>query len=238
MTGARPEEELLNFRDIGGLRTADGRTVRPGLLFRSDDPGALNPSSWAALQNERGLATAIDLRSDFENAIMGASDGSGRATLHRIPIIGGSMMEAASRGEVTLGQMYESITREGAADLARAISILGQADALPGIVFCSFGKDRTGVLIALLLDAVGVERRAVIDDYARSTSGSAMYDRARARSNGQMPTFPTALLEAPSEAITSVLDAIDGRYGSCRKYLASHGVDDACFTELERQLIS
>ncbi len=65
-----------------------------------------------------------------------------------------------------------------------------------------------------------------------------MYDRARSCSNGRAPSFPAALLEAPPEAITSVLDGIDERYGSSRKYLASHGVDEACFAELERQLVS
>ena len=88
-----PTTALLNFRDLGGLRTADGRVLRDGLLFRSDDVGILPAPDWTELQRRHDITTAIDFRSEFEDDQVGGLADGGRVAVHHLPILDGSMME-------------------------------------------------------------------------------------------------------------------------------------------------
>ena len=234
-----PTTELLNFRDLGGLRTTDGRVLTHGLLFRSDDLGILPQPVWSELQRRHHITTAIDFRSEFEDDQVGGLTDGGQVAVHHLPILDGSMMEMAHTNELTLGGMYDAIAFESGPELARAVTILARPGALPGIVFCTAGKDRTGILVALLLAAIGIERDDIVGDFVRSAAvGPAVIERfSRRFGPDDLPQIPEGMLDAPPEAIVSILDAVDGRFGSATEYFVHHGVDGAALDRLRRVLL-
>ena len=230
-------DSLLNFRDLGGLATTDGRTVRPGLLFRSDDIGALEVDAWRSLQDDLGLVTAVDMRSGFEDEMAeGAKTIDGGAVVHRIPILDGSMMHAAQSGEIDLATMYSHIVHDSGESLAAGVTAV--AEAMPALVFCTAGKDRTGMLIALLLAAIGVRREDVVADYTRSAdAGPALRTRMYERFGDRAPEVPDVMFTAPSDAIEQVLDEVVTRHGSVVGYWRAHGVDPAALAHIEGTLL-
>lgn len=234
-----PTAQLLNFRDLGGLRAVGGRQVRAGVLFRSDDLGVLSPAAWLEIQRGLQISTAIDFRSEFEDDQVGGLADDGLVARHHIPILDGSMIEAAHANELSLSSMYDDIAFGSGKDLARAVTILGRPHALPAVVFCTAGKDRTGILVALLLSAIGIERDDIVADFVRSAAvGPALLDRFAQRFGpDEMPAIPPDMLEAPPEAITSVLDSVDDRFGSAASYFVRHGLDPASLAGLERVLL-
>ena len=229
---------LLNFRDLGGLATADGRRVRHGMLFRSDDIGALDAADWHALQADLGLATAIDMRSGFEDEMAaGAKTVAGGVVVHRVPILDGSMMHAAQSGDLDLGLMYGHIVGESGPALAAGVNAV--ADAVPALVFCTAGKDRTGLLVALLLEAIGVRRAEVVADYVRSgVAGPAIRERMYARFGDRAPHVPDEMFTAPASVIEATLDDVARRHGSAARYLREHGADADALARLEAQLLA
>lgn len=235
-----PPDQLLNFRDLGGLRAAGGRQVRAGVLFRSDDLGVLSPAAWLEVQRRLQISTAIDFRSEFEDDQVGGLGDDGPVARHHVPILDGSMVEAAHANELSLMSMYDDITFEAGHQLACAVSILGRPEALPAIVFCTAGKDRTGILVALLLATIGVERDDIVADFVRSAAvGPALLDRFAQRFGpDEMPPVPPDMLEAPPEAIISVLDSVDDRFGSAASYFVDHGADPESLNRLQRTLLA
>lgn len=230
---------LLNFRDLGGLVTADGRAVRSHLLFRSDDIGALSDSEWEDMYVELGIVTGIDLRSGFEDSIVGGTrTESNGPSIHCVPILDGSMAELEI-DELTLSRIYNSITFDSAAALVTAVRLMASPGALPAIAFCTAGKDRTGVLIAVLLNALGVMRAEVVDDYVLSASASAaLRTRFTERFKGaELPAVPDEMFEAPESAILTVLDEVDERFGSARRFLIEHGLEPAALDDLAAVLL-
>ncbi len=228
---------LLNFRDLGGLSTADGRQVRNGLLYRSDDIGALATADWHAMQADLGLVAAIDMRSGFEDEMAaGAQTVDGGVVVHRIPILDGSMMHAAESGELDLGQMYRHIVEESGKALAEGVNAV--ADAMPALVFCTAGKDRTGLLVAIVLEAIGVQRSEVVADYVRSGDATpALRARMYERFGDRAPQVPDELFTAPRPVIEATLDAVVDDHGSAARYLIEHGADAGALGRLEAQLL-
>jgi protein tyrosine/serine phosphatase len=97
------------------------------------------------------------------------------------------------------------------------------------LVHCAIGKDRTGVLVALLLDAAGVDHDEIVADYARSGERMApiierwMTNNRSSTMSEQLAAF-TAM--APPETMVQVLDHLSARWGGAAGFLADHGVSD------------
>ena len=153
----------LNFRDVGGL-PASGGVTRAGVLFRSGNLAGLDDAGRDALVG-LGIRRVVDLRADDEVAVEPSRVGGLDLETIRIPLFLGSVasffVEDRSLADVYRGLVDESADRMVA--VARAV-IAGA----PALVHCTVGKDRTGVAVALLLDAVGVEHDAIVADYART----------------------------------------------------------------------
>jgi protein-tyrosine phosphatase len=167
-----------NFRDLGGLQAADGRRVFPGRLFRSEvvlQPGAEDTTILRAL----GVRLVVDLRSPGERSLAPNAWWQAQgAELLDLPL------SADPRGErVKWDVLAADMTATGAAALMRSIyaalpAMIGPAmgrlfdavaeGSVPLLVHCTAGKDRTGVVSALLLHALGVGRAHIYDDYLES----------------------------------------------------------------------
>jgi protein-tyrosine phosphatase len=171
-------EGAPNFRDLGGLTTLDGRRVRPRLLFRSEGPAHFNANDVVTL---RGLEirTVCDLRSDGERAAHPNHWCDDSVLLPvdiaiDVRVVGNKAWDlmradpSAAGGREAMAYNYRAMGRcmEGA--FRRLIGHLLQPRKVPVLIHCTGGKDRTGVMIALLLHALGVGAAQIEADYLLS----------------------------------------------------------------------
>lgn len=211
-----------NVRDVGGFTTADGCTVQERRLVRSDCLDRLDDNGRAALA-AYGVSRVVDLRSDFE--LDGAPHPlSDQASYVRIPWIDPQRGQERERdGEGNLAGRYRGSLDRNTRQVAAVVRAF--IDAPPGavLVHCHAGKDRTGMLVALLLDLVGVDRDVIAEDYARSEALLGIRDRiATLDTDAEREEAETFWRTLP-ETITSTLKHLDGEYGGTEDYLL-----DAC----------
>jgi protein-tyrosine phosphatase len=189
-----------------------------------------------------GIRTAIDLRTSEE--VGGGTFAGSAAPVRHLPIfeVGPSFSEPVEGDAVarTLADAYLWMLSEGAGSIRTALELLGEPRDLPAVVYCAAGKDRTGVVIALTLLLVGVEREAVAADYALSDEPAAAL-RAWHLDNGASPDQLAAagVFRAPTEAMDLFLASLDQEFGSLDGYLESIGLDvDATRARLADALLA
>ncbi|MFC4949672.1 tyrosine-protein phosphatase [Pseudonocardia sp. GCM10023141] len=230
MTSAPPP---ANLRDVGGLRSDDGRTVRSGVLYRSELPHYAGQPDLLPVWPP---AAVIDLRLPFERhsrhplagadtvvhtAIVGipaAAPGTSRATdpdltwilLHLLPSVGD--------------------------EIARIVRIVADAPG-PVLVHCTVGKDRTGIVVALLLRAAGVRHDDVLADYLRTGDDlPRLWNTLRTAGVG--PPHNPGMAGVQREAIEAVLAEVEGAPGGLAGWLASRGVSTADLRRLTDRLVA
>jgi protein-tyrosine phosphatase len=171
-------EGTPNFRDLGGLSTVDGRTLRHGVLFRSEGPAYLNANDVATLQG-LGIRTVCDLRSEGERLAQ-PNQWCDAAALFNIPVdsdvrVKGNkawdLMRAdptVEGGRAAMMYNYREMGRVMEPPFRALIDRLLSGAGVPVLVHCTAGKDRTGVIIALLLHALGVPTSQIEADYVLS----------------------------------------------------------------------
>jgi protein-tyrosine phosphatase len=230
-------EGAVNFRDLGGYASSDGRRVRWGALFRS---GHLSKLSAAGARDfvELGVGTVCDLRmheeraneaADLPNAprleVLGIQPGIGdRFYFHRL-------FDSTLDPEVivaAMNQMMRVFVEEAAPRCARLFEILLSRPAQALLINCSAGKERTGVATTLVLTALGVPRETILYDFMLSER---YYDIApeiprvfakyAVRATGDAALrLVMPLLETRASYLQSAFAAIDARYGSGDAMLA------------------
>ena len=166
-----------NFRDLGGYRTADGRTVRRNAVFRSAHLGGLTDDDRAAL-GRIGVRTIVDLRGVSEAAeTPHAIDGLRCRVVgaHIEPGVGERIRGAVADGSATPHLMMEFLTdhyrdypRRCAPGFRTLFATLSDGTHRPLVFHCTAGKDRTGFASALLLSLLGVPWETVMEDYLRT----------------------------------------------------------------------
>ncbi|MEV8338214.1 family 1 glycosylhydrolase [Leucobacter sp. NPDC077196] len=213
---------VRNVRGVGGLRFTDTGTVRDGALLRSAGLHTLTLDGERAL-TEYGVRTVVDLRGAVERAA--APDPRFGPKLVSVPLYepapGDSQLLA-------LPEIYRTITdTKGAAIVAVAREILAAADGSV-LVHCTAGKDRTGVLVALLLSAVGVCDDDVIESYTESAArlGEGFADEVRSHFGGVMipAEMEDFLFASPAAHLRDVLERVRREHGSTWAYLLAHGL--------------
>jgi protein-tyrosine phosphatase len=220
---------LANFRDLGGLPLTGGGLTRPGVLYRGDAmyPGDVAPAQaplWPP-------ALVIDLRSPGETAAGGYSWPAG-VSVHQVPLMrraavvtGRLDSGSGPRRPVRLGALYLAMLQAVPEKLASLVSLAADAEG-PVLVHCAAGKDRTGVAVAVLLAAAGVEPASVVADYtATAPRVPALLSRLQELGR-RLPADADAhpeLLGAPVEAITAVTERLGSWPGGLPGWLAAHG---------------
>jgi protein tyrosine/serine phosphatase len=229
-TGDRlvPFDAVFNFRDLGGYETVDGRHVRPRAVFRS---GPLQRLTAADLERirKRGVRTVIDLRSTEELTEWGRFPVTADVEFRHIPLY-----------ENDARRSYAQMATTGRGALATALRVIAECDE--AIVFhCGSGKDRTGILAALLLSALGVPDDSIGADYQLSELALAP-SIAWAEAND--PAMAAALANLPAEkrrsapeTITTFLDTLRDRHGSIEAFLAGAGLEPEVLEALRAQLL-
>lgn len=235
-----PVPGTYNFRDVGGY-PADGGVIRAGKLFRADALGRIGDAGKETLR-ELGVKVVIDLRDDFEaDAMPDDLDGLDVSVL-RLPVFEGSGASQATIG-ATLVDLYEKILLQHRDVVVRALREIADTGEEPVVVHCTAGKDRTGMVIALALLAVGVDRETVLDDYA-ATQGNLAGEwlegmLALVRSHGVevTPDLRVIMGGSPREALEAVLDLLDRDFGGARGYLLAAGLDEVELAKLRSVLV-
>lgn len=249
-----PLQGADNFRDLGGYATAQGRRVRWGVLFRSNEIADLTASDLAYLERT-GLRLVCDLRTQGERAAKPDPDvpGSARlalpvaaegveADLMRDRILSGGI--AALSLELTMRRAYRSFVTDDAQTWASLLRRLADPASLPALVHCTAGKDRTGFAAAVVLLALGVPLETVFEDYLLTNRYQADY-RAfvlrwvplaslfRTQSSDVLP-----LLEARRAYLETSIDAMREQNGSVEGYLQqSLGLDASLRAALAANLL-
>jgi protein-tyrosine phosphatase len=222
----------FNFRDLGGYETTDGRSVRWRRLFRADGPHALTATD-ARLLGELGLTTVIDLRTaDEAEQRCRYQDSVGAATFHHLPMTDVLPDEEELREWVDaeyVGDHYGRIARRGAHAIATAITLMSSPDAFPAMFHCSAGKDRTGVLAAIVLGVLGVPDETIVADYALSRDGMERmlaWLRERAPDRAQLERYAPAVRSAEPVTMRVFIAGLRDQYGSFDGYAAALGLAD------------
>ncbi|HVB42360.1 MAG TPA: tyrosine-protein phosphatase [Streptosporangiaceae bacterium] len=230
----------LNFRDVGGYPVTGGGIIGWRRLFRSDALHRLDLSGTGLLAG-LGLRTVLDLRTNAETQLAPSplDDFAERGTLTmHISLIG----EDFSALPAELGDIYSFMIDERGAAIGAAIRSLARPGALPGLVHCTAGKDRTGVVVAFMLAVAGVPDHLIAADYALSSmyldpESTPTIGHVRA-SSGLGDRLTAALLASPPDLIRRGLDRARQRAGSIAGYLGRHGVSEAELSALRAALVT
>jgi protein-tyrosine phosphatase len=232
----------FNFRDLGGLPTADGRQTRPGRLFRSDTLQALTEADVTHLIQSLGVMLVMDLR-DVDEAVE-----QGRGLLDQSPLCYVNLpLEAAPAanaapagvGGATL-DFYLGHLDSASSVLPLALQILAVSLTRPAVVHCAAGKDRTGLVVALVLGIAGVSDEAIVADYmATAQNMPRISERFQAwpRYRDHMATADPELYRVQEHAIRAFLRELHQRHGDARGWARHRGIPEPLLNLLADRLV-
>jgi protein-tyrosine phosphatase len=226
-----PLQGQSNFRDLGGYTTADGRKVKPGLIFRSGELSNLTADDYRIIATLR-LRTVYDLRTDGERAAAPtvwaagpvqtlASSKPGSPLAGLAPKRGEPLTPAVARA-VMMG-FYRQMPTAYAPEF-KAIFQQLLDDQAPLLLHCTAGKDRSGLASALILTALGVPRAQVVADYELTNRHLDLADLQRAGVNSAFlarlpPDVAQVFLAADPAYLEASFQSIEQHYGSIDAYL-------------------
>ena len=239
-------ENTVNFRDLGGLKTRDGKTVRKGMIYRSDNLSKLETGQFGQF-NDLRIASVYDLRTDHE--IEGKEDHlPAQVRYLHTPVVEDNAGEIKGlKKRVLNGKITEQEAKDMTAKFyADAVTVhVGAVKAIlngitssdqPVLYHCSAGKDRTGIVSALILSILNVDRQVIVDDYMLSN----YYRRNRAEKTlgkaklGRVikPKLNMDAIEVLSTVdesfINATFNAIDSTYGGIGPFIENQlGIDRA-----------
>ena len=184
--------DCVNVRDLGGLHTTDGLVTRPGALVRAGSLSRLTAEGWHALR-EHGIRTIVDLRNHDERPPDAAPRPADVETVH-LPhdsMHDREFWDVWQTGPQFASPLYYEPHLERFPDVNAEV-VRAIAHARPGgvVVHCAAGRDRTGMVTAVVLALLGVIPRAIAEDYARSPAEEGVDDHLAARG-----TSSAALIE-------------------------------------------
>jgi protein-tyrosine phosphatase len=227
-------EGVRNLRDLGGYPTHDGRRTRWRTVFRADSPHRLTPAARRAL-TELGVRTFIDLRRPSEVALAGYAFEADGLTTRAIPLFD----DEPPAGRRALAEIYRAILAERGERLAAVFRVL--RNSLPAVVHCTAGKDRTGVVVALLLALAGVPDEVIAEDYALTSISQTGEYWQEARQRAEQAGVPweqyQSLLVCPPDLMLATLAFLREQYGDAGSYLRNAGLAPDEIDDLRRAMI-
>jgi len=248
----------FNFRDAGGARTTSGRAVATGWLYRSGNLDMVTPGGWVAL-HRLGVRRVVDLRLDRELTKPPLAAPGPTTTTLRAPVWGGDdggdgVLERLARtGGVTSSEALQAYANDKVSGYLRiiehepraigvAVEALAGAGTDAAVLHCAAGKDRTGIVVALLLLSLGVPQEQVRRDYLSSRCG---ISPARiARYSGELDALGVAeadfapVYAAHAPALQAAVALVQQRWGSATGYLLGPAAVPADqFATIHRRLL-
>jgi protein-tyrosine phosphatase len=251
-----------NTRDVGGLPSTDGRSTVSRCLIRSDNLQDLSRGDVRRLVEDCGVRTVADLRADIE------VQAGGPGPMTREPLVavahlslfrerdgravpaeadasdpGGELdvppwERRPSKGRGFSG-LYLGFLAERSDSVLAALRMIAHSEGAT-VVHCTAGKDRTGVVVALALADAGVERPAIVADYAASADHYDELMMRLAASTGSRELALAAAVRHRPKGITMerFLDALSEEAGGVRPWLAAHGWTEDDHAAMQRKLLA
>jgi protein-tyrosine phosphatase len=248
-----PLDGAMNFRDLGGYRGADGRRVRWGRVYRSDNLGGLSDAD-AEMLTALDVRLVCDLRRDEERATApNRLPDHPKLRMEHLPI-GGMAAETATmttrmmQGEIrdigpdVMAEVYSTLLEAYADTFGTIVRYAADRANHAMVVHCTAGKDRTGVASALLLAALGVDDKSIVDDYELTTRFHSEPRLAELRPQLEAVGVDLARVEtfftAPRAVMELTLAGLRETWGSVESYLTGPaGVTGATLDALRAALL-
>ncbi|SFB43446.1 protein-tyrosine phosphatase [Rhizobium sp. NFR07] len=233
-----------NVRDLGGYRTRDGGLTRWHSIFRGDALHALSEADMAVLR-DHDLSTVIDLRNAAEIASE-ANPFDGHAQVHYIntsvfSALAPVEMMAADYAAFDMGDRYCQALDKCQASIAEVLGTIAAAPEGAVLFHCSAGKDRTGIIAALLLANAGVNETTIIEDYALTgtISGPLIANlRTRALARGIPGELADIVLASAPHSMARALAHLDDAHGGVHRYMTRIGLSVDEIESLKRRLLA
>ena len=222
-------EKIQNVRDMGSLETTEGRVIIPGLLIRSANLSNATASDKIKLEKECHLTKIIDLRTSMEKQEK-PDVKMDSVTYLSIPIFDESVMGISHEKDTHEKQktMRMMVTNEACrANLRKAIRTIMEHDFTTGSVLwhCTEGKDRCGLVSAILLAALNVDRETIMEDYlltneVNEAKAEMFYQRMimAGKSEAEAEAVKNAFL-AKASYLEAAFSVIDEQYHDMDNYL-------------------
>jgi protein-tyrosine phosphatase len=247
-----PLQGADNARDLGGLPLRDGGLTRPGRLLRSDTLQELTEQDLELLRRYP-LGVVIDLRTPLEAHREGRGRLAGEPVDYvNLPFVPDSVIIPDDpRHEVVVADRYLQDRVEHYLDYLRlagrrvlaALGVLAEPRPSAVLFHCAAGKDRTGVLAALTLHVAGVDRDAVLDDYALTNERLHLIGAKL----GRLPTYGgylnevgqsrPAAMSADRTTMAAFLERLDNEFGGVAGWIRSSGGSEDLVQGLRRRLV-
>ncbi len=231
-------EGCLNFRDLGGYPTAGGRSLQWRRVFRSDALHRLTPTDVTQVRDQLGVTTVIDLRS-LRTEGRGALQAE-PLDFHHLPLFDGEAARAGSWStDLTLADRYFLLCKVAREPIARVVTALAEARG-PAVYHCAAGKDRTGVVSAVLLGLLDVPDEVIVADYVATQENLDAIIARLLETKGyhaMLSALPPDTLHAEGATMVEFLERMRAEYGSMRDYARDAGVTDAALGCLETRLL-
>ncbi|MEV7005576.1 tyrosine-protein phosphatase [Streptosporangium sp. NPDC051022] len=233
-------ERLHNFRDLGGYTTEDGRTVRWGRLYRSDSLAKLAGDDWDRFL-ALGVLTVIDLRYPVEIEAKGRVPHNEGMAYYNFSVEHRPYDQAEIDPDVDpwrfLADRYAEVALDGVKELRQSLEVIASGSD-PLVFHCASGKDRTGILAALVLSLIGVSEDQIVEDFALTELAT---DRLvadwRTTHPGRTLRWP-GYGRAPAEVMRLFLADLATAHGSVRDYATDLlGADEEMITQLRDRLL-
>ena len=237
-------EGCLNVRDLGGLPTEDGAEIRRGALVRGDNARRLSDEAWRAVV-AHGVRTVLDLR--FSDEVATDPPGELPVEVVHVSVLGEPDPDYAAGLDARLASLPDEVahTREAYLEFlvrnreafARAISAVAAASPGGVLVHCMEGKDRTGLVAAMLLSLAGVEAKHIGSDYSETDVQLAQqYEVWIGEATPEDQAATREELRCPPERILGVLDHIERGWGGVAGYLDAAGLAPQAIDRLSSKL--
>jgi protein tyrosine/serine phosphatase len=236
----------VNVRDLGGHTTRDGRTTRFGAVVRADSVRLLSDAGWAALL-DYGVSRIVDLR--FHSELEADPPRELDVDVVHVPLLPepddpeweeiDGVNDAAPDAETATRGVYLEFLERRRPQFGAAVAAIARATEGTVVVHCFYGKDRTGLVVALLLRLAGVGLVEIAADYAETERNLAertqeWIDEAQDEAERERRE---RIARTPPEAMAGVLDELERRYGSVRGYLRAAGVSPEALDAAAARLV-
>ena len=248
-----------NTRDIGGYTTSDLRTIRPGQIIRSENLSRLTEADFQKLE-EIGVKTVIDLRTDKEHEKKPTVWlGDNPPQFYHFPV--GDADDAWFKAQRSLIKRnkfsardsqelmvdgYRTIAEEGVSSYEQVMKVVLDQSNWPVLIHCNAGKDRAGIATTLILEAIGVDRETIMEEYlltneiGRSKEKAELMAKESSKSR-RISRGPSAdawypIVGVQPEMLEAYYTTVETQYGSMDAFLNELGVDQDARAALAESL--
>ncbi|MVU76217.1 protein-tyrosine-phosphatase [Nocardia sp. ET3-3] len=239
--------QIDNVRDLGGLPVTGGGSTRFGVVLRSSTLQQATCEDLSQLVERLGLRTVIDLRLPDEVEREGYGlIADAELTIANLPIRKSPQSSLAARDlvpdktRVDLTELYGQLLAGSGEHIVAAVRLIIDPGKHAILFHCAAGKDRTGVLAAVLLDAVGVPAESIAYDYALTNERiQKVRDRLDALPSYEgLPQTNTGILAVAPEVMTRFLANLYAEHGGAAKWLLAQGLSESELSRLREALVA